>query len=52
MKNKIKSSESKDPTLAPGLAYFNDHGPYIDFVKQFVNQDEVRFIIFKGVCLF
>jgi hypothetical protein len=42
MKNRLKSSESKDPTLGAGLAYFTDHGPYIDFVKQYVNQEEVR----------
>jgi hypothetical protein len=41
MKNKLKSSESKDPTLGAGLAFFTDHDPYIGFVKQFVNQDEV-----------
>jgi hypothetical protein len=41
LKNRLKSSELKDPTLGAGLSYFNDHGPYIDFVKQFVNQDEV-----------
>jgi hypothetical protein len=49
MKNKIKSSELKDPTLAPGWAYFNDHGPYLDFVKRFVNQDEVCLIGFTDV---
>lgn len=41
-KNRLRSSETKDPTLGPGWAFFNDHGPYLDFVKQYASQEEVH----------
>lgn len=40
-KNRLRSSETKDPTLGPGWAFFNDHGPYLDFVKDYATQEEV-----------
>jgi hypothetical protein len=33
--------QSKDPTLTPGWAYFVNNAPYADFIKDYVDQDEV-----------
>jgi len=41
-KNKLRSSEIKDPTLGPGFSYFVDNGGYMEYVKMFVDQAEMR----------
>ena len=30
------------PNNMHGWAFFNDHGPYLDFVKQYASQEEVH----------
>lgn len=41
LKSKLRSWHSKDPTLNPGLAYFVNNGPYSDFIKDYVDEEEV-----------
>ena len=41
LKSKIWSASSQDPTLGPGWSYFVNNGPYTDFIKEYVHQDEV-----------
>ena len=46
LRSKLRGLQSKDPTLMPG-AYFVNNGSYADFIKDYVDQDEVccfRFI--------
>ena len=42
LQNKLQGLQSKDPTLTPGWAYFVNNGPYADFIKDYVDQDEVN----------
>lgn len=50
---KLRGLLNKDPTLCPGLAYFVNNGPYADFIKDYVDQDEVsiskRSFLVKGL---
>lgn len=41
-KNRLRSSDEKDPTLGPGWSYMVDHGPYIEHVKKYASEAEVR----------
>jgi hypothetical protein len=41
LRSKLRGLQSKDPTLMPGWAYFVNNGPYADFIKDYVDQDEV-----------
>lgn len=41
LKNRMRSSDFKDPTLGPGWSYFGDNEPYIGFIKNYVDQEEV-----------
>ena len=40
LKSRLRSL-TKDPNLGLGMSYFVDNGPYSDFVKYYVDQDEV-----------
>jgi len=42
LRSKLRGLQFKDPTLTPGWAYFVNNGPYADFIKDYVDQDEVR----------
>ncbi|KIM82772.1 hypothetical protein PILCRDRAFT_7683 [Piloderma croceum F 1598] len=42
LRSKLRGLQSKDPTLMPGWAYFVNNGPYSDFIKDYVDQDEIR----------
>jgi hypothetical protein len=42
LRSKLRGLQSKDPTLTPGWAYFVNNGSYADFIKDYVDQDEVR----------
>ena len=42
LRSKMRGLQTKDPTLALGWAYFVNNGPYADFIKEYVDQDEVR----------
>lgn len=43
LKSKIRSANSSDPTLGPGWSYTVNNEPYADFIKNYVDQDEVSF---------
>ncbi|KAF7974192.1 hypothetical protein HWV62_13237 [Athelia sp. TMB] len=40
-KNRLRSSDAKDPTLGPGWAYFVDHGPYLEHCKKYATEEEM-----------
>ncbi|KAF7983602.1 hypothetical protein HWV62_20507 [Athelia sp. TMB] len=40
-KNRLRSSEAKDPTLGAGMAYFVDHGPYLEHCKNHASEEEI-----------
>ncbi|KAF7980030.1 hypothetical protein HWV62_40156 [Athelia sp. TMB] len=40
-KNRLRSSDAKDPTLAPGWSYFVDHGPYLEHCKKYATEEEM-----------
>lgn len=40
-KNRLRSSDAKDPTLGPGWSYMIDHGPYQEHIKKYANEEEV-----------
>lgn len=42
LRNKMVSSDGKNPTLGDGWAYFVSNNEYIEWVKRFVDQTEVR----------
>lgn len=41
LRERMVSSDARDPTLGQGLAYFVNKTPYIEHIKNFINQDEV-----------
>ena len=41
MMSRLRSSIFKDPSLAPSWAYFVDNGPYAEFIKEYVDMEEV-----------
>ena len=41
LRSKIQSINSQDPTLGPGWSYFVNHSPYADFIKDYMDEDEV-----------
>ena len=41
LRSKLRGLQSKDPTLTPGWAYFVNNGSYSEFIKAYVDQDEV-----------
>ncbi|KAJ7507619.1 hypothetical protein B0H11DRAFT_1902704 [Mycena galericulata] len=38
---RMVSSDARDPTLGQGLAYFVDKAPYMEHIKNYVNQEEI-----------
>lgn len=45
LKSKLRGGLGKspqEPALGLGWSYFVDNGPYSDFIKDYVQQDEVR----------
>jgi hypothetical protein len=41
LRSKLRAASTKDPSMGLGLAYFVDHQPYAEFIKGYVDQDEV-----------
>jgi hypothetical protein len=41
LRSKLRAALAKDPTLGSGLSYCVDYLPYSDFIKNYVDQDEV-----------
>jgi hypothetical protein len=48
LRSRLRAAMTKDPTLGLGWAYFVDYGPYSDFIKDYVDQEEVS--IYVCVC--
>jgi hypothetical protein len=42
LKSRLRGSINREPTLGLGWSYFVDNGPYSDFIKDYVDEDEVR----------
>jgi hypothetical protein len=41
LKSRLRGTINKEPTLGLGWAYFVNNGPYSDFIKDYVDQEEV-----------
>jgi hypothetical protein len=41
LKSRLRGTVNKEPALGLGLAYFVNNGPYSEFLKDYVDQDEV-----------
>jgi hypothetical protein len=41
LKSRLRGTLAKDPPLGGGMAYFMDHGPYADYIKDYVDEEEV-----------
>lgn len=44
LQNRNRSSNTKDPTLGPGWAFFIDDGPYREHLKNYIHKDEVSLL--------
>jgi hypothetical protein len=42
LKSRLRGSFNREPILGLGWAYFVDNGPYSEFIKNYVDQDEVH----------
>lgn len=42
LKSKLRGTSSQDPTLGLGWSYFVGHLPYSNFIKNYVDEDEVN----------
>lgn len=41
LKNRLRTTTKLDTTLGPGWAYFVQQAPYVDYIKNYVDQEEV-----------
>lgn len=41
LKSRLRAAISKEPALGLGWTYFVDHGPYSEFIKDYVDEEEV-----------
>jgi hypothetical protein len=41
LKNRLWNTLNKEPSLGLGWAYFINNGPYSEFIKDYVDQEEV-----------
>ncbi|KAG6824771.1 hypothetical protein H0H92_005865 [Tricholoma furcatifolium] len=41
LKNRLRSSEEKDPTLGPGFAYFLSSDEYLSHLSKYIAEDEI-----------
>ena len=41
LRSRLRGTINKEPTLGLGWAYFVDNKPYSDFIKDYVDQEEV-----------
>jgi hypothetical protein len=41
LKSRLRGTINKEPTLGLGWSYFVNNGPYSDFIKDYVDQEEV-----------
>ena len=42
LKNRMRANDQTDPELGPGWAYFVNNSPYATFIKDYVDDEEVR----------
>jgi hypothetical protein len=42
LKSRLWGAINKEPTLGLGWSYFVDNAPYSDFIKGYIDQNEVR----------
>jgi hypothetical protein len=42
VKSRLHGAINREPTLGLGWSYFVDNRPYLDFIKDYVDQDEAR----------
>ena len=42
LKSRLRASINKEPMLGIGWSYFVNNGPYSDFLKDYVDENEVR----------
>lgn len=42
LKSRLRTTLNREPTLGLGLSYFVDNERYTDFVKNYVDQEEVQ----------
>lgn len=38
LKNRLRGSLNREPTLGLGLSYFVHNAPYIDFIKDYIDE--------------
>lgn len=41
LRSKLRGASSQDPTLGPGWSYFVNYLPYSEFIKNYVDEEEV-----------
>ena len=41
LKSRLRGAINREPALGLGWAYFVDNGPYSEFIKDYVDEDEV-----------
>lgn len=41
LRSRLRGTWQRDPTMAPGWAYFVENGSYADFIKNYVDVEEV-----------
>ena len=44
LKSRLQSTINKEPELGLGWAYFVNNGPYSEFIKDYVDQEEVCWV--------
>lgn len=42
LKSRLRGPVARDPPLGPGLAYFVEYGPYMEFIRDYVDEGDVR----------
>lgn len=41
LKSRLRGPVARDPSLGPGLAYFVEYGPYVEFIRDYIDEEEV-----------
>ena len=45
LKSRLRGGVNKEPALGLGWAYFVNNSPYAEFIKDYVDQEEVWFLL-------
>lgn len=43
LRSKLRGAITKDPTMGLGWSYFVNNAPYADFIKDYIDQEEVSY---------